>query len=228
MDSEFLKCNEFKFKFYPRLFLIIVVCFILFTIVGTISHEYGHIFVAKRLGYETKLHYGSTSWFKGYNLIEKENQNYNESREKGQNDEFLITIGGPVQTISVGILGLAIVIIRKNRIRKNQKLNITDWVGIFLTLFWLRELFNLVRSIISGSFQRGGNLSDEAKISLYLNLPIETIPILSGLIGLLIVCYIVFSIIPKSICFTFILGGLTGGMCGFIFWFYYLGPNILP
>ncbi len=34
----------------------------MFTVVGTLSHEYGHIVVAKYLGYETKLHYGSMNY----------------------------------------------------------------------------------------------------------------------------------------------------------------------
>ncbi|MBP6236340.1 MAG: hypothetical protein KA270_13730 [Saprospiraceae bacterium] len=38
---------------------LIVVGFILATIVGTISHEYGHIAVAKYLGYNTSLHFSS-------------------------------------------------------------------------------------------------------------------------------------------------------------------------
>ena len=46
--------------------------FVLFTIIGTVSHEYGHIIVAKSLGYETTLHYGSmNSYPKGY--LEDEN-----------------------------------------------------------------------------------------------------------------------------------------------------------
>ena len=46
--------------------------FVLFTIIGTVSHEYGNIIVAKSLGYETTLHYGSmNSYPKGY--LEDEN-----------------------------------------------------------------------------------------------------------------------------------------------------------
>jgi len=38
---------------------LIVGGFVLATIVGTISHEYGHIAVAKYLGYKTFLHYST-------------------------------------------------------------------------------------------------------------------------------------------------------------------------
>ena len=46
-------------------FLIIVIGFILFTIVGTQSHELGHILVAKFFGYKTSLNYGSMTYSKG-------------------------------------------------------------------------------------------------------------------------------------------------------------------
>lgn len=42
--------------------VLIILCFILFTIIGTLSHELGHIVPAKILGYQTTLHYGSMEW----------------------------------------------------------------------------------------------------------------------------------------------------------------------
>ena len=46
-----------------RKFIILTFIFILFTPIGTISHEYGHIAVAKLLGYKTTLHYASMNWY---------------------------------------------------------------------------------------------------------------------------------------------------------------------
>jgi hypothetical protein len=48
-------------------FILLSLTFILFTIVGTLTHESGHMAVAKYYGYETTLHYGSMSWDKGSN-----------------------------------------------------------------------------------------------------------------------------------------------------------------
>ncbi len=56
-------CNLMHFKFYTRPFLILTFGFILFTAIGTVSHEYGHIAVAKFHGYETELHYGSMNYY---------------------------------------------------------------------------------------------------------------------------------------------------------------------
>ena len=48
-----------KFNFIPHFAIRIACTFIFFTVIGTLSHEYGHIAVAKYFGYETELHYGS-------------------------------------------------------------------------------------------------------------------------------------------------------------------------
>ena len=48
-----------KFNFILHFAIRIACTFIFFTVIGTLSHEYGHIAVAKYFGYETELHYGS-------------------------------------------------------------------------------------------------------------------------------------------------------------------------
>lgn len=49
-------------KFDLKLFIAIYFAFIGFTIVGTLSHEFGHYCVGRFLGYQPTLHYGFTSW----------------------------------------------------------------------------------------------------------------------------------------------------------------------
>lgn len=56
-----------KFNVLPKFSIIICFTFILFTVIGTLSHEYGHIAVAKYFGYDTTLSYGSMNYYpKGY------------------------------------------------------------------------------------------------------------------------------------------------------------------
>lgn len=49
-------------KINPKNFLYLSLTFILFTAIGTLTHEGGHIAVAEYYGYETTLHYGSMNW----------------------------------------------------------------------------------------------------------------------------------------------------------------------
>jgi hypothetical protein len=236
---------DFSVKIKPFLFLSLT--FILFTAIGTISHEYGHIVIAESLGYDTTLHYGSMN-YSNSELSKKLSKIYSDNKtaiengndfaqkaeyekrfEKLESDGFLITIGGPLQTILTGTIGLVLIFLRRNKINK-RGLNLIDWLAIFLSLFWLREVFNLTMSVSSELIAPAGSFfgGDEKNISLILNLWPGTVSVVLGIIGLLISSFIVFEIIPKKLRFTFILSGLLGGTCGFILWMNILGPGLLP
>ncbi|MBQ0768729.1 MAG: hypothetical protein KBT58_05520 [Bizionia sp.] len=234
--------------------------FVLFTIIGTVSHEYGHIIVAKSLGYETTLHYGSmNSYPKGYledenvvafkNLtkdyvgveydswpkeIQEKAEEYNNILEKRywneeSNDSLFITIGGPLQTILTGTFGLLMLVLRKKSIYE-KGMKTLDWLFTFLSLFWLREIFNLVTSIGGELISPNGNWfgGDELHISQELNLWSGTISIILATLGIVVAIYAIFKIMPKKIRQTFILSGIIGGIMGFILWMNIIGPIILP
>ena len=232
----------------------------MFTIVGTVTHEYGHIVVAKYFGYETSLHYGSMNYYpEGYlqdedleaykaltrdywdteyelwpNDVKEKATEYREIlQEKYWNEKsdkgLFVTIGGPLQTILTGIIGLIILFLRRKSIQI-KGLKLIDWLAVFLSLFWLREIFNLVHSFGAEIILPNGSWfgGDEYNISIGLNLWSGTIPTFLGVIGLLISVYIVFKIVPKNLRLTFILSGLIGGISGFILWMNIIGPKILP
>lgn len=232
----------------------------MFTVIGTLSHEYGHIAAAKLNGYDTVLHYGAMSYYpKGY--LENENYKalnklsleyksteynnwpeaakqkvehytkilserypYNESKS-----DILITIGGPLQTIVTGTIGLIILFIRRKSIY-NIGLKIIDWLAVFLSLFWLREVFNIFTSISGELISPNGTWfgRDELGISQSLNLWDGTIPLILATIGFVFSLYVIFRILPKKIRPTFILSGFIGGISGFVLWMYIIGPKVLP
>jgi hypothetical protein len=105
-----------------------------------------------------------------------------------------------------------------------------DWLFVFLSLFWLREIFNLITSIGGELILPNGNWfgGDELYISQELNLWSGTISLFLATIGTLIAIYVVFKIIPKKTRLTFILSGFIGGIAGFILWMNIIGPKILP
>ena len=236
-----------KPKIQPYYLFLFTVGFILFTVIGTISHEYGHIIVAKCLGYETSLHYGSASWdenngWEEYRSISSEysyeiknelpfqrKEEYKEIIKKLNDDGLIILIGGPLQTILTGLIGLIILLFRRKTIRKNG-LKLIDWLLVFLSLFWLREVFNVTRSVALGFLKGNGSFfcGDEANISTMLKLPIGTFSIILGVLGLIISLFVIFKIVPNDKRLTFISSGLIGGISGFVLWMNIIGPKILP
>jgi len=68
------------FYLVKRGFLFLL-CFIVFTVIGTLSHEAGHIVVAKSLGFNTTLHYASMDYEKA-ELFDTLNRIYLENKEE--------------------------------------------------------------------------------------------------------------------------------------------------
>jgi len=224
-------------------FIYFTISFMLFTVVGTLSHEYGHILAAKSLGYKTYLHYGSMhsdlrleyekinkEYEKNKELImrneeSKEKTAYLNILKKMKPKSLKISIGGPAQTVLTGCLGLLILYFRRNR----NSFQFVDWLAVFLSLFWLREVFNMLTGLIRGLFFNTSYFGgDEYYISTMLDLPNGFFSILLGVMGSLISIYVVFKVISKKIRLTFILSGLVGGLSGFYIWFQILGPQLLP
>lgn len=241
--SKMILTINFKYLF------LFIFCFIIFTVIGTISHEFGHIIVAKNLGYKTKLHYGSMSFkeqnnlenqkiielFKKNEIAIKNNIDFDDKKQfeklvmNQKNNSLLIDLGGPIQTVFTGLFGFIFLIFR---LKYNKyKFSNFDWFLVFLSLFWLRQVFNPIISI-SRRFIRGkGNYfgrSDETQISQFFELPKGTLDIILGFIGLLICSYVILVLIPKENRFTFLISGLIGGSLGFYIWMYKIGPILLP
>ena len=244
-----------RFHILPKFLFVIIAAFILFTIVGTLSHEFGHIAVAEYFGYETKLNYGSMNFFKkGYyedekvkeieNLIkdyklenyenwpndlklkiEQNNVFIRERYPRNETHDLWITIGGPAQTLLTSFIGLLVLYKRRNKWVSGFK--ILDWFAIFMALFALREVFNFVIACYSSWFNSESNFHiDEFRISRYLGFNEWIVPSITLIVGLLISCVVIFKIIPIKYRFTFIISGLVGGISGFAIWFGFLGEAL--
>jgi hypothetical protein len=233
--------------FDKKNFVLLFIGFLVSTIVGTLSHEFGHYTVARILGYEAKISYGSVKWmdeqdltfirssWKKYHTEIKAKKEFpwksklDDIYSKFESDGFWIGLGGPLQTIITGTFGLIFLIIFKNRFLKVDNLSKVGWLLVFLTLFWLRQTANLFVGIASLIMTgKTSTRSDEAKLDLHLNFPLWTIEIVTGSIGMMILVYVIFNIIPNKQRLTFLLAGIFGGISGYILWLKTLGPIIMP
>ena len=204
--------------FNIRLFTWLAITFIVATIIGTFSHECGHYIVAKLLGYKAELHYASVS----YLPLTKE-QVYN------QLNKILIRAAGPLQTIITGTIGFLLLCKYDKHLASSNQISIRSWILIFLSLFWLRQVTNLVVLIAQYIFK--GSLTDrddESRISLFFQMPSWVVLGITGLIGTCILCVIIFRFLPVRYRFTFMTAGLIGGIAGYFIWLIWLGKFILP
>lgn len=202
--------------------------FILTTIIGTLSHEWGHYIVAKKLGYNASIHYAYTSWERPDELSET---NYIKGVQINRyyRNSFWIGMGGPLQTMLTGTIGLLLLSFSRRRMRTLQELRPGQWILVFLSLFWLRQAANFV--LWSGDYLLKGDFSrsaDEIKMAYYLELPFWSLIAITGIIGLFILGIVIFRFIPKHQRFTFVLAGITGGVAGYFLWLELLGPKLMP
>lgn len=200
-----------------RLFTYLAIVFIFTTALGTVLHEYGHFIVAEFLGITAQVHYGFTSFVF--------DENY---RNLSKWDQFLITVGGPLQTISTGILGLILLhTSRKNS--QTQFLNFKSWIYVFMSLFWLRQSANFIMWMIEYFLTNQiSTNSDEVKLAAYLNMPLWFFTALGGIVGFAVALFVIFKYVPISQRFTFIVSGFVGGLLGYIIWLESLGKILMP
>lgn len=149
----------FSFTIDFKLLFPLIITFVLFTIIGTVSHESGHYIAAKIVGLDAIIHYSSTSI-----IIPEDFDGIITKPER-----FLVTLGGPLQTIFTGSLGLFLLFFHRKKITSLKKLQIIHWVYIFLSLFWLRQTFNFI-TLISKYFMKGRYSKQMDEIKLARNL----------------------------------------------------------
>jgi len=149
-----------------RTFLYFFLCFILSVPIGTVSHELGHYVVADYFEYEPTLHfdrvnYNTRAEHERLLSIYSDNKeaidndldfigkkNYFASRNKFKSERLFVTLGGVLQTLFVGSVGL--IFLYKRRRRNVKELDKVEWLFVFLSLFWMRQVFNLGSSLFTG------------------------------------------------------------------------------
>lgn len=201
------------FNIEIKALICLILAFIFATVIGTVTHEYGHFFAAKFMGIEAKVHYAYTSIYQHISKTE----------------EFIFTLGGPLQTMTTGTIGLILLYANRSGILRLNKLKISHWTFVFLALFWLRQPANfamyLIGYLITGKYSKRG---DEIQLADYLNMPDWSIAFATAAIGVVVAMLVIFKFIPVDQRFTFIISGLIGGTLGFYSWLMSLGEVIMP
>jgi hypothetical protein len=232
IDVNVVNLRKMKLSIDGKLSLFLITGFVIFTVIGTLSHELGHFVMARALGYDARINYGYTYWEPApsteFNtIVTAEDPEIQKAKE--EKDAFLITLAGPVVTILIGTAGLLLVANDKKKYGKSRIFDPRQWFLLFLSLFWLRPLFNFC----TGSFVyfSRGNFpasNDEVELATYLHWNSISISLGSALVAVAVCTYLFFGFIPQRQRFTFICAALIGGSLGFYLWLHLLGPVLMP
>lgn len=244
------------FTINPCLFTLLVLGFVFATIIGTVTHETGHYIPAKCVGYNPRLSYAFVAYSHATReqmmvldslyradeekILSKENSpqktfylKYRESISESyvkptKFQAFIITLGGPVQTMLTGTIGILLLWLYRKKLYTGGRLKVTAWFSVFLSFFWSRQVFNFLMSLPYIFKKRTHYRSDEPKISLYLNLPHWVFGMATAVVGAVLLTWVVFYILPKQQRLTFLCAGLVGSALGWYLWMDILGPVVLP
>jgi len=237
-----------RFSFDRKLFFRLFAGFIIFTVIGTLSHECGH-YLAGKLQARDSMHIGYAYTTPGvypaddsltalyrehYEAISSGRhfpgeQDYQRLDDLVKRNHFLFTLGGPLETILAGTIGLIAIVVSGGRFRNTQRLRFGQWLLVFLSLFWLREITNLAVLQARMCFGYTNKMrGDEFKLALYLGWHPWSVQVILGVISLAIALVVSFRYIPLQQRFTFITAALAGGLCGYILWLETLGEILMP
>ncbi len=231
----------------PKLFSVLSFSFIFFTIIGTLSHEMGHYTIAKLKGFKgSTINYASSnpgtseedeildSIYSIYKTQIDANTPFpaknlwNTTIQKYSRNHLWITLGGPLQTMLTGTIGFILLLLSGSKTPADS-LSFKQWSFVFLSLFWLRQTTNFVVGLgvllASGKHATTG---DEIRLADQLGIPIYSIQTPTALIGIGILVYIVFKVIPQQQRITFLAAGAFGGVTGYLFWLQSFGKIIMP
>ena len=198
-----------------QVFLVSVLIFLPMAFVGTMVHEAGHLLVAEALGYDTCLHYGSVGWWP------------ETERRIPDGHEIAVRLGGPVMNMLIGTIGLVWLLRLRRPAESDEPLGAKGWVATLLSLFWSRQLFNAVRALQRVMTSGEWGHSDEVLLAEHLSLPLGSLSLVTGCLALF-VCGIVVVQMPRGRTLPWLAGGLLGSLAGFVVWYGYLGPRVLP
>jgi len=235
-------------RFDRKLFLWLFTSFVFFTVIGTVSHEAGHYLAGKLQGRDS-MHIGYAYTTHGVyaadeRLTELYRQHYEDivhgrhfPAEKAyyrleafvRRNDFLFTLGGPLQTILTGTVALIAIMVWGKKFRTAQELHRRQWLLVFLSLFWLREITNPLVLLLRMAFGYHNKMrGDEFKLALYLGWHPWSVQVLLGIAGLMVALVVSFRYVPLQQRFTFIAAALAGGTCGYILWLETLGEILMP
>jgi hypothetical protein len=179
----------------------------------TLAHELGHAAAALALGCEPVVHFASC----GYGRC-----------TLSTGEALVAAAAGPVQTLAMGTCGLAWLWRLRRRVAPEAPLGVRGWAATLLALAFVRNATQPVQPSMPFSNPRLGLVPDEVELARGLGLPDHAIAWPLAAVSFAACVLVVVRLHPRGERSRFLLVGLASGFSGFLAWYGWLGPMVLP
>ena len=196
-------------------FLKYLAIFFTIPIIGTLAHELGHYLAAIINGQPAGIAYAYT-YYIGPDLLTPY-------------QHFWVTMAGPISTWVTAIIGLTVILWKYRPMHQESEkaIGVGQTSALIITSFGIRFIFNACGYFILTIILGQSSSADEVHIAQYLGLSPDLLMYGSGIIAL-IMLLIALYYIPRHQRYIILIGGIIGGVLGYLFWYYWIGPIILP
>lgn len=214
--------------------------FVMVTLIGITMHENIRKAEAKYLGYDSEFSRGwgqlffvnekmQTEWLpiKEANIDAiRSKSNFKDKNKwdvlinKDRKDHAYIELSGLIFTFSISLTGLTLLYWRR---KKELPFGLSDWVGVFLSLFIFKEFITSSIWLISGYM-----LCEHAKFSQHFKLPTWGTEWIILIYSVLFTIFVFFKYVPRKSIIPFIIAGIPGGLTGIILWVLFIGDIAFP
>jgi hypothetical protein len=189
--------------------------FFIIPIIGTLAHELGHFLVAVIYQQPAGIAYAYT-YLIGSNILTPEQW-------------LWFILGGPISTWTVAALGISIILWKYRSMHDEQtkQIGVGQSVAVLATSFGLRFIFNAGVYFISTTLLGNSSGADEVEIAKILGISHDLMMYGSAIIALLLILTALYYL-PRHQRYIILIGGIIGGILGYLFWYYWIGPIVLP
>ncbi len=188
--------------------------FFIIPIIGTLAHEFGHWFVAVCVYQEPA--YISYAFTHLVGALSGE-------------EYFWFIMGGPLSTWLTAAAGITVIFLKYRSMHSETEIpvGIGQSLAIVAAAFSLRFIFNAGGYFLFTTILGNPSNADEVKIANYLGISPDITMYGSAIIALILVLITLYYI-PRHQRYIILFSGILGGILGYIFWYYWVGPILLP
>ncbi|NVM27557.1 MAG: hypothetical protein HWN65_01835 [Candidatus Helarchaeota archaeon] len=202
-------------------FLKYLAIFFVIPIIGTLAHELGHYLVALIYNQPAGIAYA-------YTYCVDENGLRSDCMITGDK-YFWFIMGGPISTWFVALIGLGFILWKYRSFHSESVKTISNGQTLCTigAAFSLRFVFNAGGYLFFTTILGNTSEMDETKIANYLGFHPDFLVFGSAIVALVIILVTIYYL-PRHQRYVILIAGIIGGTLGYLFWYYWAGPLLLP